>query len=77
MTKLKTATVTPAYGRDYVNGDKVKQAFLDGKDFYLVLGEDTFGNLHGQTYCSVRDFAKGAEVKLRFGGGLKAVITTT
>ncbi len=50
----------PTYGRDYKNRAAVETAFLEGKDFEVAsLG-------FGGRYCSVRDFAPGTLVNLRY-----------
>lgn len=51
--------LVPAYGRDYKSAKDVKADFLAGKDFALPFA-------FGGRYCSVRDFAKGQAVLLRF-----------
>lgn len=53
-------TVSPAYGRDYKSAKEAQEAFLSGKDFVM----DSPGQ--GGTYCSVRDFAPGTIVEVRF-----------
>lgn len=50
-------TLTPAYGRDYKSAKDVERDFRDGKDFVL----EPQG-----CYTSIRDFAKGHTVNLRY-----------
>src|SRR5947207_36231 len=57
--KLTGGVVSPAYGRDYVSGKQAREDFLAGKDFVLH-------SPYGETYCSIRDFAPGAQVEVRF-----------
>jgi hypothetical protein len=54
-------TVSPAYGRDYKSGKDAKADFLKGKDFKLHSM-----TRHEGTYCSVRDFAPGVSVQIRY-----------
>lgn len=49
--------VTPAYARDYKNQKDTKAAFLSGVDFKLQ---------PEGCYCSVRDFAPGVTVNVRY-----------
>lgn len=49
----------PAYGRDYKNATAAKADFLAGRDFVLPFAL-------GGRYCSVRDFATGQAVLLRY-----------
>jgi hypothetical protein len=51
--------LSPAYGRDYKTQKDVKSAFLDGKDFEGDMTTDF-------RLCSVRDFAPGVRVLLRY-----------
>jgi hypothetical protein len=60
--------VSPAYGRDYKSASAAKADFLEGKDFKL---ESI--TIHGM-YCSVRDFAPGVPVEVRYARLTKAVI---
>ena len=54
------SALTPAYGRDYKNKKEVTEAFLSGKDF-------TLNHFSGASIlCSVRDFAPGVVVNLRY-----------
>ena len=56
--------VSPAYGRDYRSASDAKAAFLAGKDFKL---ESLFGKHQRYgLYCSIRDFAEGASVEVRY-----------
>jgi hypothetical protein len=49
----------PAYGRDYKNKRDVESAFRSGMDFY--------GDFQlGFKLCSIRDFAPGTKVLLRY-----------
>lgn len=53
-------TISPAYGRDYKNGKLAGADFAAGKDFCMEsLGQNG-------TYCSIRDFAKGVTVSIRY-----------
>ncbi len=52
--------LAPAYGRDYKSAALVTTDFLNGKDFKMM----SVG--HGDGYCSVRDFAPGVKVNLRY-----------
>jgi hypothetical protein len=52
--------VGPAYGRDYKSQAKVREAFESGKDFEMLSFE------YGGKYCSIRDFAPGVTVNLRY-----------
>lgn len=61
--------LVPAYGRDYKNKAEVEKAFREGKDF-------EGGFQIGFKLCSVRDFAKGVKVELRYGKLTKAAIVT-
>ena len=53
--------VSGAYGRDYKSAKLAKEDFLNGADFVL-------NSFRGTTYCSVRDFAKGTMVNIRYKG---------
>lgn len=57
MIPLMSATLTPAYGRDYPSQAAVVKDFIEGKDFVLQ---------PAGRYCSIRDFAPGANVSLRY-----------
>lgn len=54
-------TLVPAYGRDYKSGKEAQAAFENGVDFKVA----TYGPNDGQI-CSIRDFATGSSVNLRF-----------
>ena len=56
--------VTPAYGRDYTSQQAATNAFLNGYDFMLQ---------PENCLCSVRDFATGIMVSVRYAK-LKKVI---
>lgn len=60
--------VTPAYGRDYKNAKAAKEGFLSGVDFNLNSVQ------YGFCYCSVRDFASGTRVNVRYNA-LRSVCT--
>lgn len=60
-------TVSPAYGRDYKSAKDAKSDFLGGKDFRM----ESIGQ--GGTYCSLRDFAQGVEVSIRYAKLTKVV----
>jgi hypothetical protein len=66
---LTYGTLTPAYNRDYKSKKALLEDFNSGKDFYLN-GPADFG------YCSIRDFAKGAQVTFRYGQLMKVAIYT-
>lgn len=53
-------TVGPAYGRDYKSARDARAAFLSGVDFKL------YSVTHEDAYCSVRDFAPGTTVNVRY-----------
>jgi len=53
-------TVIPAYGRDYKNKAEVAADFKNGKDFQLQ------SLRYGRGYCSIRDFAPGVVVNVRY-----------
>ena len=53
-------TISPAYGRDYKSQAEVEAAFELGKDFKM----ESIGQ--GGTYCSIRDFAPGTVVSIRY-----------
>jgi len=59
----------PAYGRDYKTKAEVEKAFREGKDF-------EGGYQIGFKLCSVRDFAPGIKVELRYAKLSKAHIVT-
>jgi len=59
-------TLTPAYGRDYKSKAAALRDFEGGKDFMF--------QPHGK-YCSIRDFPKGTEVKIRYGKVRKCLVT--
>jgi hypothetical protein len=67
MTTLNGATLTPAYGRDYTSGKDAIASFESGKDFSLA------SIFHGSGYVSVRDFAAGDRVSIRYGQLRKVV----
>jgi hypothetical protein len=52
-------TLIPAYGRQPQTMKEAKTSFLNGQDWELV-------HLGSSTYCSIRDFAPGTWVTLRF-----------
>ena len=60
-------TLTPAYGRDYKSKKALLEDFNTGKDFY-------FNSPWGSGYCSIRDFAKGAEITFRYGNLMKVTV---
>jgi hypothetical protein len=67
MHSLNGATLTPAYGRDYTSGKDAIASFESGKDFSLA------SIFHGSGYVSVRDFACGDRVSIRYGKLRKVV----
>ncbi len=52
-------TLIPAYGRQPLTIKEATHSFLGGQDWILV-------HLGNSTYCSIRDFAPGTWVTLRF-----------
>lgn len=65
MITTNYVTLTPAYGRDYRNKKDVTQHFLDGKDFVL-----------SNSYVSIRDFAAGTKVNIRYANKTKVTVVT-
>lgn len=61
--------VSPAYGRDHHSAPEAEIAFLRGDDFKNEA-------LTGGTYCSVRDFAKGTQVEVRYAKMRRLTIVT-
>lgn len=59
--------LTPAYGRDYKSQVEAKEAFIEGKDWN---GDYQLGF----QLCSIRDFADGVPVLLRYNK-LKSVVS--
>lgn len=59
----------PCYGRDYKTKSEVEAGFRSGEDW---MGDYTIKF----AVCSIRDFAKGVKVELRYGRLSKAVIVT-
>lgn len=53
-------TISPAYGRDYKTAVHAEKDFRDGKDFKMESIH------HGGMYCSIRDFAPGVKVMVRY-----------
>jgi len=60
-------TLTPAYGRDYKSKKACLKDFIEGKDF-------VYHTWYRETYCSIKDFNSGEEVKLRYDKLTKAFI---
>lgn len=58
------STVTPAYGRDYKTAKAAKESWLAGKDWAVA---DIMNRWYGKP-ISIRDFAPGQSVILRFDG---------
>jgi hypothetical protein len=52
--------ISPAYERDFKSASAAIENFKHGSDWKM----ETPG--HGGTYCSVRDFAKGVTVQIRY-----------
>jgi len=63
MTDFLTATLTPAYGRDYRTKTQVIEDFYKGKDFIF----NNVSNRYHGSYCSCRDFSAGNEIGFRYG----------
>ena len=72
MTDFLTATITPAYGRDYSTRTKVLSDFYLGKDFVF----NSISNRYHGTYCSQRDFADGTLLKFRYEKNRKVFMHT-
>jgi hypothetical protein len=63
MTNIfKSATVSPAWGRDYKSRKEAEADFRAGKDFRLHNADGKFCD----TYCSIRDMAPGVKVEVRY-----------
>lgn len=60
MITQNYVVVSPAYGKDYKSARDASAAFLSGVDFKV----ESLGS--GGTYCSVRDFACGITVNVRY-----------
>jgi glutamine amidotransferase-like uncharacterized protein len=61
MNKItNTTSVSPAYGRDYKSASAARLDFEAGKDFEIHT------LFRSGTYCSIRDFAKGTRVHIRY-----------
>lgn len=52
-------SLIPAYGRDYLSAKAAKADFLAGKDFVI-------NDHRASGYGSVRDFAPGTKVNIRY-----------
>jgi hypothetical protein len=65
-----SATVIPAYGRDYKDSDAARDAFLAGKDFKLS------DSRHVSQYCSIRDFQPGTKVWVRYNRYTSVIVVT-
>lgn len=61
--------LVPAFGRDYKNKKAVEADFRSGKDFILCTPRS-------DTYCSIRDFAPGVRVILRYAKQMKLTEVT-
>lgn len=61
--------VSPAYGRDYKSKKEVEADFFGGKDFVMESIDCQPG-----CYCSMRDFAPGTKVEVRYAKMTKVVI---
>lgn len=57
-----TASVTPAYGRDYKSAQAAAADWESGKDFIYV----DYNSAHNGRYCSKSDFPKSQALKLRY-----------
>ena len=68
---IKT-TVIPAYGRDYKSAKDTEKDFRDGKDFVIA----DISNRWDGKYCSIRDFAVGDQIKIRYKGLRNVTIVT-
>lgn len=55
-------TIVPAYGRDYQSKAEAIADLEAGKDFLICDVSHTFDG----KYCSIRDFAKGERLKVRY-----------
>lgn len=65
-------TVSPTYGRDYKSKAEAERAFRSSKDFQMQSVVSGFAG----SYCSVRDFAPGIKVKVRYGKMQKGMVVT-
>lgn len=63
-------TLTPAYGRDFKSAREAQQSFMSGQDWQIAT---VFGGNAGR-YCSVRDFADGVSVELRYAKQTKSTV---
>ena len=54
--------VSPAYGRDYKSKAAAESDFRAGKDFRMESVESGYAG----SYCSIRDFAAGVKVQIRY-----------
>lgn len=69
MNKITTRTIiSPAYARDYKSLADVVDAFESGTDFFM----ESIG--FGGRYCSIRDFAPGTEIEIRYYKKQRVVI---
>jgi hypothetical protein len=66
-------TLSPAYGRDYKSKKEVEEAFREGKDFLF----ESLSGGHCGSYCSIRDFAEGVRVNIRYGKMRKVAVLET
>ncbi len=62
-------TISGAYGRDYPSAKAAKDSFVAGKDFMTRGLSERFG-----AFCSIRDFAKGTKVSIRYKRDTRVVI---
>ena len=63
------SVLTPAYGRDYTSKDKAIADFEAAKDWL-------YNSYDGSGYCSIRDFADGVIVNLRYNKTTKGCTYT-
>jgi len=60
--------ISPAYGRDYKSSRDAAAAFTSGVDFRMESIQ------FGGAYCSIRDFAPGVKVEVRYNKLQRVVI---
>jgi hypothetical protein len=59
---MQYLTVSPAYGRDYKSANAAKADWFAGKDFIM----QSVSTHRSGTYCSIRDFAEGTTINIRY-----------
>lgn len=71
ISKLATGHLTPAYGRCFITSQQCLDWFNRGMDF-----ENNDPTVPGR-YCSIRDFAPGAQIQFRYGKRLQKTFLHT